>query len=453
MKRTVDMTVGSPAKHILKFAFPLILSNIGQQLYYIADASIVGRGVGVNALAAVGATDWIYCMFLWAIIALTHGFSTFVSRCFGEKNFEKMNKIIAMSTVLTAVISVFFALVGMGLANPLLNLMNTPGKILPDATAYLMIMVGGIVIVAAYNMASAILRAFGDGKSPLVAMVVAGVLNVGLDLLFVLAFGWGIYGAAIASVLSQLVSFLYCLLQIRKIDCVQLPKGVWKIDWTMIKELLFFGMPLALQHVTISVGGMFLQSAINSQGSIFLAGYTATNKMYGLMECSSTALGLACATFFSQNYGAGLYKRVRQGVKIGTLIATGMAVVVTVILFLIRRELLQLFLDTNQADGPEALNVAVRYLSIMLGFLVILFLIHVYRNALQSLKISVWSMLSGFAELACRLFMAMVAISWIGPDALFMSEPMAWLGALLFVFVPYFFYQKKLLPKDRTTSM
>ena len=144
---------------------------------------------------------------------------------------------------------------------------------------------------------------------------------------------------------------------------------------------------------------------------------------------------------------------MRQGVKIGTLIASGMAVVVTVILFLIRRELLQLFLDTNQADGPEALNVAVRYLSIMLGFLVILFLIHVYRNALQSLKISVWSMLSGFAELACRLFMAMVAISWIGPDALFMSEPMAWLGALLFVFVPYFFYQKKLLPKDRTTPL
>ena len=445
MQRTVDMTDGSATKHILKFSLPLIAANMGQQLYAVVDASIVGRGVGVKALASVGTTDWVYCMILWSVISLTQGFSTFVSRYFGEKNFSRMNKSIAMSTLLSGFISIFLALAGVLAARPLLELMNTPIDILDGAAAYLMVMIGGTVVVTAYNLASSILRAFGDGKSPLIAMVIAGVLNVGLDLLFVFPFGWGIYGAAIASVLSQLVSFLFCLLRLKKIDCIHLDRQAFQIDRTEVKELLTFSTPLALQSITIALGGIFLQSVINQQGSIFIAGYTATNKMYGLMECSATALGLACSTFFAQNYGAGLYKRVRQGVRTATLIATGMALVVFGVLLVIRWDLLQLFLDVNQENGFEALEVAVRYLTYMIFFLVVLFLIHVYRNALQALKISVWSMISGFAELACRLFMAFIAISWIGPDALFLSEPLAWAGALAFVLIPYFFYDRKLL--------
>lgn len=445
MARTVDMTVGSPTKHIIKFALPLIAANMGQQLYAVVDASIVGRGVGVKALASVGTTDWVYCMILWAVISLTQGFSTFVSRYFGEKNFTKMNKSIAMSTLLSGFISIFLALAGILAARPLLSLMNTPADIIDGATAYLAVMIGGTVVVTAYNLASSILRAFGDGKSPLIAMVIAGVLNVGLDLLFVFLFGWGICGAAVASVLSQLVSFLFCLVRLSKIDCIHLNREAFEMDWAEIKELLAFSLPLALQSITIAIGGIFLQSVINQQGSIFIAGYTATNKMYGLMECSATALGLACSTYFAQNYGAGLYKRVQQGVKTASLVATGMALVVFAVLLLIRWNLLQLFLDVNQENGFEALEVAVRYLTYMIFFLVVLFLIHVYRNALQALKISVWSMLSGFAELFCRLFMAMVAISWIGPDALFLSEPLAWAGALAFVMIPYFFYARRLL--------
>ena len=445
MQQTVDMTVGSPTKHILKFAFPLILANMGQQLYAIADASIVGRGVGVKALAAVGTTDWIYCMVLWTVIGLTQGFSTFVSRHFGEKDFARVNKAIAMGTLLTGVCSIVLTIASLLSVAPLLRLMDTPGDILPDATAYIAIMTGGTVVVAAYNWTSSVLRAFGDGKSPLIAMVVAAVLNVGLDSLFVLSFHWGIYGAAVASVLSQLVSFVFCLLRLRKISYIQLNRQTWHPDWGMIRELLVFGLPLALQFITIALGGIFLQSVINVQGSIFIAGYTATNKMYGLMESSSIALGLACSTFFAQNYGAGHYKRVRQGMKSACLIATVMALIMTVFLFLIRWRLLQLFLDPKMENAPEALEVAVRYLTIMLGFLVILYLIHVFRNALQALEISLWSMISGFGELACRLFMAFIAISWIGPDALFYAEPLAWAGALVFVMIPYFYYRKKLL--------
>ena len=202
-----------------------------------------------------------------------------------------------------------------------------------------------------------------------------------------------------------------------------------------------------MQFITIALGGIFLQTVINEQGSIFIAGYTATNKMYGLMESSSIALGLACSTFFAQNYGACLYKRVRQGMRSACLIAAGMAVVMMAFLFLIRWNLLQLFLDTSKENGHEALEIAVRYLSLMLIFLVVLYLIHVFRNALQALEISLWSMISGFGELFCRLFMAFVAIYWIGSDALFLAEPLAWFGALVFVMIPYFFYQKNLLPK------
>ncbi len=445
MQRTVDMTVGSPTKHILKFALPLILANMGQQLYAVVDAAIVGRGVGVKALASVGTTDWVYCMILWAVISLTQGFSTFVSRYFGEKNFAKMNKSIAMSTLLSGFIGALLAIAGILSARPLLALMNTPIDIIGGATAYLIIMIGGTVVVTAYNLASSFLRAFGDGKSPLIAMVIAGVLNVGLDLLFVFPFQWGIHGAAMASVLSQLVAFLFCLFRLKKIDCIYLDRHTFQPDWKEIKDLLAFSLPLALQSITIAIGGIFLQSVINQQGSIFIAGYTATNKMYGLMECSATALGLACSTFLAQNYGAGLYDRVRKGVGTATAIATLMSLAVFAVLLVIRWNLLQLFLDVNQENGFEALEVAVRYLTYMIFFLPILFLIHVYRNALQALKISLWSMLSGFAELFCRLFMAMVAISWIGPDALFLSEPLAWAGALAFVMIPYFFYQRKLL--------
>lgn len=445
MKRTVDMTVGSPTKHILKFAFPLILANMGQQLYAVADASIVGRGVGVNALASVGATDWVYCMILWAVISLTQGFSTFVSRYFGEKSFVKLNKSIAMSILLSGSIGILLAMAGILAARPLLSLMNTPPDVIDGANAYLVIMIGGTVVVTAYNLASSILRALGDGKTPLIAMIIAGMLNVGLDLLFVFPFGWGIQGAALASVLAQLVAFLFCLLRLKKIECIHLSRRSFRIDWVEVKELLAFGIPLALQSVTIAIGGIFLQSVINEQGSVFIAGYTATNKMYGLMECSATALGLACSTFFAQNYGAGLYRRVRKGVVTATLIAIGMALSVFIILLLIRWDLLQLFIDVQQENGFEALEIAVRYLTCMIFFLVILFLIHVYRNALQALQISLWSMLSGFAELACRMFMAFVVISWIGTDALFLSEPLAWLGALVFVMIPYFFYQRKRL--------
>lgn len=445
MNKATDMTVGNPAKHIITFAIPLILTNFGQQLYMIADAAIVGRGVGVKALAAVGSTDWCYWMILWTVSGLTQGFSTFVSRYFGEKKYKNMNKVIAMSALLCVAIGVILTTVGLFAARPLLMLLNTPRDILDDSTIYLMTMIAGTLIVTAYNMAGSILRAFGDGKTPLYAMVIAASLNIGLDCVFVFLFQWGIFGAAMASVLAQLISFLFCFLKIRRIEYVHIEGTMWVPDWKLVKELILFGIPIAIQNIIIAFGGILLQSSVNLQGSIFVAGYTATNKVYGLLECSATALGVACCTFFAQNYGAGKFDRLNQGMRITLKIVVAMALTVMSIVLISRRYLLQLFLNTSEAGGPEALDTGVRYLTIMIVFLVILYLIHIFRNVLQAMENSFWSMVSGFAELICRVFMAKVAIHWIGSDALFISEPVAWTGALLCVMLPYFYYKHKVL--------
>lgn len=444
MSKTVDMTVGNPTKHIIKFAFPLLITNLGQQLYMIVDAAIVGRGVGVKALASVGATDWIYWLILWTVIGLTQGFATFVARAFGDKDYKKMNKFIAMSAILCLCIGVILTVAGIITTRPLLLLLNTPEDIIDGATIYLITMIGGTVIICAYNMASSILRAFGDGKSPLIAMIIAACLNIGLDCLFVFVCKWGIFGAAIASVISQLVAFIFCLIRIKNIDCISCTQSLWKPDWKMIKGMILFGIPLAIEYIIISVGGIILQSSVNLQGSVFIAGYTATNKVYGLLECSALSLGLACSTFLAQNYGAKLYSRVRTGVKIGTKLVVLMAVAVAALTLLTRKYLLRLFLDIKEPGGPDAMEFAVYYLTIMSFFLIILYLLHIFRNALQAMENSLWPMLSGIAECACRIIMSKVVINWIGNDSLFISEPVAWAGALFCVLFPYLYYSKKM---------
>ena len=444
MKRTTDMTVGSPTKHILLFALPLIITNFGQQLYMIVDASIVGRGVGVEALAAVGATDWICWLILWTVSGMTQGVSTYVSRYFGDKDYAHMNKSIAMCTLLCGAVGGVLTVAGLIAAKPLLILLNTPENILDGAVTYLMTMIAGTMVVAAYNMAASVLRALGDGKTPLIAMGIAALLNVGLDLLFVLVLHMGIFGAALASVLSQLVSFVFCFIQIRKIDCVNLGRETWRVDWKMMKALFFFGMPLALEFMVISLGGIILQSAINLQGSSFMAGYTATNKVYGLLESSALSLGVAASTFLAQNYGAGKYARVKKGVFTSTVIVLLMSVVVSVVMYFARDPVMKLFMDSAEANAAEAHRVAVYYLTILCICLSILYLLHIFRNALQAIGVAFWSMLSGFAEFGARVIMSKVVIDWMGRDALFVAEPVSWLAALLFVIIPYFFYRKRL---------
>ena len=445
---TIDMTRGNPVRLMLKFAFPVILTNLGQQLYMIVDAAIVGRGVGVDALAAVGCTDWTYWIILMSMQVMTQGFATFVSRYYGSRDDRMLNQTITMSALLSVIIAAVFTIAGVALAKPVLMALDTPANILKDATTYLTTMAAGTIIVTGYNLTASILRAFGDSKSPLWAMIIAALMNIALDLLFVMGFGWGVFGAAIASVLSQLFSFLFCLARIRRIDCVHLDRDAWKINPELLRSLLLFGLPLAIQYTVINTSGLFVQSVINLQGSGFVAGYTAVNKLYGILECSAIALGAAFTTFASQNYGARLYKRVRASVRTCNLMAIGGAIAVMLPLLALRGILPQLFLNVEEAGAAEAIAVAKRFLTNMAAALPFLYMIYVYRSHLQSIGDSIWSMISGFVETFARIGMVKLVIIWLGSDVLFYTEPVSWIASLLSVLIPYYFYRRKRLPME-----
>lgn len=445
MSRVKDMTQGNPVKLILSFAFPLILTNLGQQLYMIVDAAIVGRGVGVKALAAVGCTDWSYWVILWSVTMMTQGFGTFISRYFGMRNFAAMNKAVTASTILCAVVGTILTVAGLLAVKPLLQLLQTPEDILPDAATYLSTMVAGTLIITAYNMGASILRAFGDGRSPLVAMITAAIMNIVLDLLFVMVFRWGVFGAALASLIAQLCAFVYCFYRITKVECLRIERADWIPDLNMSLDLLKFSMPLTLQYIVINLGGVILQSTINLQGSIFIAGYTAVNKLYGLLECTAIGLGLALTTYFSQNYGAGNVKRVRNGHKTALLVMTGAALVVMTIVLVLGRYLLQLFIDPMEAGAADSLAIGSKYLLIMALNMVILYWIYVYRSIMQAMGDSIWSMISGFAEFAARVMMAKIVFLFLGQETLFYIEPVAWVMALVFVMVPCFPHMKRKL--------
>ncbi|MBE6704488.1 MAG: MATE family efflux transporter [Ruminococcaceae bacterium] len=448
MQRTTDMTKGSITKLLLKFSLPLIITNIGQQLYMIADAAIVGRGVGVRALAAVGSADWLYWLILWTVMGFTQGFSVFIAKSFGEKNYRDMNKTIAMSTIVCAAVGIILTICGLVAAKPVLELLDTPQDIFDGALTYLVTMVSGTLVISAYNMASTILRALGDGKSPLIAMLVAALMNIGLDCLFVFGFGWGIFGAAFASVIAQFFSFVYCFFRIKKISIIKLEREMWNIDLALIGKIVKFCTPMAMQYMIIALGGLILQSTINLQGSFFVAGYTAVNKLYGLLECTAISFGTAFATFFSQNYGAGNYDRMRKGVNVGFMMCLVASVLIGILFFFFSRQLLSLFLDKALEGGEQALDIGVNYLNVMSVTLLILYLIYVYKNILQSVQISCWSVVSGFSEFLVRVGMGKILVDMWGQNTLYFIEPSAWLAAVLTVAVPYYIMRKRILPKS-----
>ena len=445
MTDTRDMTEGKILRQVIPLAVPLLLANMGQQLYMIVDGSIVGRGIGAKALASVGASDWCYWLILWSSLSLTHGFSTFVSRFFGRHDYSKMNRVITNGAVLTFVIGGLLTVVGLLVSRPLLELLHTPGDIIDDAVIYIRTMLSGTLIVAAYNFTAAILRALGNGKAPLVAMGIAALVNIGLDLLFVLVFQWGIFGAAIASVLAQFLSFLYCLHRIRRIEIIRITREDWKMDWPLSFRMLAFSIPIAVSFIIVAVSGIILQSTVNKLGSIYVAGFTAPNKLYGILEATSLALGQAFATFLSQNYGAGKFDRVKEGTRKGVLLALLMALAVTALIVPFIRPLLSCFIDASEKDAAAIMAVAWKYMFIMTVSIVLVYPIHIYRGALQSVGNSIWPMISGFAESLARALMGTAAVVLFSTEAIFYAEPVSWLFALLFVIVPYYLVRRKVL--------
>ena len=442
--RVRNMTEGKPLPLIISFALPLMLGNVFQQLYTVVDTMVVGKRLGVAALAALGAADWLNWMMLGVIQGLTQGFAILISREFGARQYRSMKSVTGSSVILAAISSLVLLAMGQAGARPALLLLKTPADILDNTLLYLRIIYAGVPIVMAYNLFACILRALGDGKTPLNAMIVASFVNIVLDLLFVLGFDWGIAGAAAATLLAQLVSGLFCLWHIRQIDVLILRKEHFKLKWPMAKELLVLGFPVALQNAIISVGGMIVQTVVNGFGVIFIAGVTATNKLYGILEIAATSYGYSMITFVGQNVGAKKPQRIRKGVRAAVAVALLTAVAIVLVMLTCGKPILSQFISGTAEQAAQTLEIAYYYLVVMSLFLPVLYLLHMFRSTIQGLGNTVLPMVSGIGELIMRVLSAVLLPRVVGNVGIFYAEILAWMGADAVLIPSYFVTMKRL---------
>jgi len=438
------MTEGKPSKLIFSFALPLMLGNVFQQFYTVVDTMVVGKVLGVNSLAAVGAADWMNWMMLGIVQGFAQGFAILMAQEFGAKKLAQLRKVIGNSTILAALSSIVLVLLGQLIARPVLILLQTPADIMDGALLYLRIMFWGIPIVMAYNLLASVLRSLGDGKTPLKAMVVASITNIVLDLLFVLVFRWGIAGAAIATLIAQVASGVYCYYYIRKIEILKLSRQDFTLQPSLDGKLMTLGIPMAFQNCIIAVGGMIVQFVVNGFGVLFIAGFTATNKLYGILEIAATSYGYAMITYVGQNLGAGKYKRIREGMRSAIIIAVITSAIIGVIMLVFGKIILGAFISGTPQEVAQTLEVAYLYLAIMSIFLPILYILHVTRAVLQGMGNTFLPMMSGVAEFVMRTAVALYLPLAVGEIGIFFAEIAAWVGADIILVVSYFREVRKL---------
>ncbi len=438
------MTEGRPLGLIVAFSLPLMLGNVFQQLYTVVDTMVVGQALGVGALAALGAADWLNWMVLGTIQGFTQGFSIRMSHEFGAGVYDKLRKTVANSILLAIFSSVVLLFISQAAARPVLMLLQTPDAIIGDSLTYLRIMFAGIPVVMAYNILAAILRALGDGKTPLYAMVVAALINVALDLIFVLVFHWGIAGAAGATVIAQVCSGIFCLVSILKLPVLAFSREDFRMEGRLCLHLMKLGLPMAFQNAIISVGGMIVQFVVNGFGVLFIAGFTATNKLYGILEVAATSYGYAMVTYTGQNLGAKKISRISRGMRAAVIVAVATSAVIAAAMLLFGRIILGWFISGTPEDVAVTLDIAYHYLAIMSVFLPILYILHVTRSSLQGMGNTMLPMLSGIAEFVMRTGTAMLLPLLFGEEGIFYAEILAWLGADVILVTSYVMQMRKL---------
>ena len=439
-----DMTTGKPLPLIISFALPLMVGNIFQQLYTVVDTMVVGKSLGVDALAALGATDWLYWMLLGMIQGVTQGFGILMAREFGAKQFENLRRVVGSSTSLSALSALVFLILGQVVAKPILVMLNTPPEILNWSVPYLRIMFMGIPIVMAYNLLATVLRSLGDGQTPLQAMIVAALSNIVLDLLFVLVFRWGIAGAAAATLIAQGISSIYCLRKIRKIPFMTLKSAHYSLESAMAGRLLSLGSPMAAQNAIIALGGMIITAVVNGYGVAFIGGFTAANKLYGVLEIAATSYGYAMITYVGQNLGAGNIPRIKTGMSSAIKVALATSAVITGIMLIFGQHIVGAFISGKPEEAAAALKVGVTYLGIMSICLPVLYILHVTRSAVQGMGNTVLPMVSGIAEFIMRTGGVLILPALMGENGIFIAEVSAWLGADLILVPSYFLMLKRI---------
>ena len=439
-----DMTGGRPLALIVTFALPLMAGNIFQQLYTVVDTMVVGKALGVNALAALGATDWLYWLILGMIQGITQGFGIQMAREFGAKKLEKLRQVTGSSAVLSLLSGIVLLILGQLSAGPLLRLLNTPAEIMDWSLLYLRIMFLGIPIVMAYNLLATVLRSLGDGKTPLNAMIVAAITNIALDLLFVLVFHWGIAGAATASLIAQGVSGFYCLLKIRQIGFMKLSRNHFTLEPVLARQLMGLGAPMAFQNGIIAVGGMIITAVVNGYSVAFIGGFTASNKLYGILEIAATSYGYAMITYAGQNLGAGKIARIRQGTRCAVTVAIATSLVIASVMLIFGRQIVGAFISGTPEEVAEATEVGFRYLSFMSTCLPVLYILHVVRSAVQGMGDTLLPMVSGIGEFIMRTGGVLVLPMLMGENGIFLAEVLAWAGADMVLIPSYFLTLRKI---------
>ena len=446
--RVKDMTSGRPLGLIITFALPLMFGNVFQQLYTVIDTMVVGKALGVNALAALGATDWLYWMLLGMVQGITQGFGILMAREFGAKQFENLRKVTGNAVTLSVVCAVLLLIFGQVIARPMLDLLKTPKQIIGDALLYLRIMFMGMPIVMAFNLLACILRALGDGRTPLNAMIVASLINIALDALFVLVFPWGIAGAASATLIAQLISCIYCLRQIRKLEFMKLQTKHYRPTIRLSGRLLSLGAPMAAQNALIAVGGMIIQSVVNGYGVAFIGGFTASNKLYGVLEIAASSYGYAMTTYVGQNLGANRIDRIRLGVRCAMVVSVATSLLIATIMILFGRNIVGMFISGTPQEIVEATRVGYDYLFTMSVCLPILYILHVTRSCVQGMGNTILPMVSGIVELIMRTAGIFLIPMLVGEYGIFIAEVSAWFGADL-VLIPSYLISVKRAEQSR----
>ena len=442
-----NMTTGKPGKLILAFSLSLVAGNVFQQLYTVVDTMVVGKYLGVSALAALGASDWLNWLMLGVIQGLTQGFGIKMAQDFGAGRMDDLKRSVGSAAVLSMLSAILLAAAGQFFARPVLTLLQTPQEIIGYTLLYLRIMFAGVPIVMLYNLLACILRSLGDSRTPLNAMIVASVTNIVLDYLFVLGFGWGIAGAAAATLIAQAVSSVFCFFHIKRITFLKLSRTDFHLRRDLSARLFLLGLPMAFQNGIIAVGGMIVQFVVNGYGVIFIAGFTATNKLYGLLEIAGTSYGYAMVTYVGQNLGAGRHDRIRSGMRaaMGIAMATSAAIAVCMLVF--GKYLLGLFISGSPEVVEQTMQIAYFYLAVMSVCLPILYVLHVTRSALQGMGNTLLPMMSGVAEFVMRTLSVIFLPRLMGETGIFFAEIAAWIGADVVLVISYFYVMSSLRPE------
>lgn len=432
-----SMITGKPGKIILDFTVPIFIGNVFQQFYNMADTVIVGKFVGTKALAAVGSTGTIMFLVLGFVWGMSAGFTVLTAQKFGAGDMKAMRQTVGNAAVLSVIISVALTAVSMAFMKPLLHVMRTPGDIFADAYAYIMVICAGIFAQMLYNLLASVLRAIGNSRVPLYFLVLSALLNIVLDMVFIIVFGMGAAGAAYATVAAQGVAGILCLVYIaKKVPVLWLEKEDWKLRGILVKHQLMMGFPMALQYSITALGTMMVQTSLNLLGSLQVAAFTAASKIEQVVTQAYVALGTTMATYCAQNMGAGKVSRIRQGFKAATVMGSIYAVVTAVIVMTAGKYMTNLFVSGDVTSLMGQVDIYLKCVGI---FFIPLAVVNIYRNGIQGMGYGVLPMLAGVAELFGRGLAAIVATYQKSYVGVCLASPAAWVlaGALL---IAMYFY-------------